>query len=586
MFKRFISIALCVMLTLGAASSVFAAGSAFSDVKDPAVAKDTEILRLMGVIEGYEDGTFKPAGNLTRAQFCKMAVCMLGIEQEATKYSNITIFPDVKPSHWASSYINLAAKGRSIIAGYDDGTFRPNQPITSGQAVTIILRIMGYKDEFVGGIWPDSFMAVGDSIGLLEGCGFTGGRQTINRAQAARLFVNMMTCDTYEGGKVFSLSDEVIFKSYSADTNKMVCRGEDKVDVKYDMVNNIKDSMFVGMTGRMVLNGKGKVLSFIPSDNSTGIYDGIVIASADGSTTGFTQIAGGTDYRVFRNGEPAEASDIKKWDVATYNPGTRSMRLCSTRLKVRYEDCSGSPKSPDTITILGGMSFPVMENAKPDLAKFRPGDTMVVLFTIDGQVAGAIDPSVDSAVYRTTGEVDKNGKLTVDFCGDKLEIPGSIEKKYWSYQVIMISYMLDGPRVTYLSEPETTGRVYYAKITISGDNENPTVVFDCGPDKSFIFYRLGVFSNHQRVAVMISDSEEAFSWVDPMKKLEGVKHSSWLGKEAVTYGSSTYVIDENTVFYNLDAETWSNMDKCLEYAEKSDMYVYDGVVRIVEFSAR
>ena len=76
-----------------------------------------------------------------------------------------------------------------------------------------------------------------------------------------------------------------------------------------------------------------------------------------------------------------------------------------------------------------------------------------------------------------------------------------------------------------------------------------------------------------------------FSWVDTMEQLSAVPNSTWLGKEAVTYGSGTYVIDKDTVFYNLDTESWSTMDKCLEYSTKTNMYVYDGAVRLVEFSA-
>ena len=62
------------------------------------------------------------------------------------------MFPDVKPSHWAAAYINMAAKGKNIIAGYADGLFHPDRTVTVGQAVTILLRMLGYKDEDVGGV--------------------------------------------------------------------------------------------------------------------------------------------------------------------------------------------------------------------------------------------------------------------------------------------------------------------------------------------------------------------------------------------------------------------------------------------------
>ncbi|MBQ1888157.1 MAG: S-layer homology domain-containing protein, partial [Firmicutes bacterium] len=553
MIKRFISLGICLLMVFSAVSSVFAAQPAFTDIDDLQTARDAEVLRLMGVIEGYGDGSFKPANSLTRAQFCKMAICMMGLEQDSAKYSNITIFPDVRASHWAAPYINLAAKGQKIIAGFDDGLFRPNQPITSGQAVTIILRIMGYKDDKVGGVWPDSFMAAGQSIGLLEGCGFTGGRQTITRAQAARIFVNMLTCELYGGGHLFTLTEETTFKSISADTGKMNCSD----DVKYELVNKTEDSMLIGMTGKVVLDAKGRALSFIPSENSTGIYEGLVIASADGSTTGFAQLAGGTDYKIYRDGELSSASEIKKWDVATYNPQTKSMRLCSTRLRVYYEDCTGSPKSPETITIMGGKVFPVMDSAKAALAQFKPGQDMYVLFTIDGQVAGAVPVDETDIYTRVTGEVDKNGALTIDFCGEDMKLTGSIDPKYNNYAVILSSYRNDGPRLRYMNEDEVDGTVCYGRVSITEEAGEVTVTFECGPDQSYTFYKLGGFINKQRAAVKVYSNGKSFSWVDTMTRLTDVPNSTWLGKEAVTFGSGTYVIDKDTVFYNLDTESWS-----------------------------
>ena len=154
----------------------------FSDISDRDTAAAVESLRLMGVLDGYGNGSFRPAAQLNRAQFCKMAV-----------------YPDVKPSHWAASFINMAAKGKTIISGYPDGKFHPERPVTVGQAVTILLRLLGYKDENVGGVWPDSYMAVGTTIGLTDGVG-TNGNAPLTRGQAARLFLNLLRTDKKDGG--------------------------------------------------------------------------------------------------------------------------------------------------------------------------------------------------------------------------------------------------------------------------------------------------------------------------------------------------------------------------------------------------
>ena len=99
----------------------------FSDVADNYTATAIETLRLMGVLDGYSDGTFRPNAALTRAQFCKMAVYAMDGSSELGRYSTVTIFPDVKPSLWAASYINMAAK-RALSPGLPTANSSPTKP--------------------------------------------------------------------------------------------------------------------------------------------------------------------------------------------------------------------------------------------------------------------------------------------------------------------------------------------------------------------------------------------------------------------------------------------------------------------------
>ena len=172
MKKRVMSMlaALCLTVSLFPVNA-YAIVSSFSDVTDPVTAGAVEVLRLMGVLDGYEDGTFRPQGTLSRAQFCKMTIHAIGMEKETGRYSAITIFPDVKPSYWAASYINLAAIGEKIISGYPDGKFHPENPVTLGQACAILLRRLGYKDADIGGVWPEGHIALANTLGLLDNVG-------------------------------------------------------------------------------------------------------------------------------------------------------------------------------------------------------------------------------------------------------------------------------------------------------------------------------------------------------------------------------------------------------------------------------
>jgi len=202
-------LAVCMAVSLLAvpAGAANTAAVTFSDVGDKSTAVAVESLRLLGVLDGYGDGTFRPGTVLTRAQFCKMAVYAMNGSNELGRYRTVTVFSDVKPSYWAAPYINMAAKGKNIISGYADGKFHPDRTVTVGQAVTILLRMLGYKDEDVGGVWPDSYMAEAALIGLTDGVSGTG-NEGLTRGQAAKLFLNLLRADQKEGGSYLATLGE------------------------------------------------------------------------------------------------------------------------------------------------------------------------------------------------------------------------------------------------------------------------------------------------------------------------------------------------------------------------------------------
>ena len=107
-----------------------------------------------GVLDGYEDGTFKPNGNITRAEFATITARFF----EAT-YDGENLFPDIE-GHWAQDYINEAANA-GIVDGYPDGTFRPQQLITRAEAMTMVNRTIDrhpHEDHLLADmiVWPDN----------------------------------------------------------------------------------------------------------------------------------------------------------------------------------------------------------------------------------------------------------------------------------------------------------------------------------------------------------------------------------------------------------------------------------------------
>ncbi|XEC95806.1 S-layer homology domain-containing protein [Paenibacillus tarimensis] len=109
----------------------------FADVTEEHWAyEEINTLKMMDIVQGYGDNTFKPNQSITRAEFVKMTVDTLGLEAQTTEL-NFTDKNELRA--WSEEYVQTAVKA-GLIKGYDDGTFRPNQNISRAEMVTILVR--------------------------------------------------------------------------------------------------------------------------------------------------------------------------------------------------------------------------------------------------------------------------------------------------------------------------------------------------------------------------------------------------------------------------------------------------------------
>ena len=99
-------------------------------------------LTNMGIIDGYQDGTFRPYGKITRAQFAKMAVGFFETTREAYR----GYFTDVPEDAWYTGYVEAAARV-GLVQGFDNGTFQPDTNITRAQACVIVNRALDRKPQ-------------------------------------------------------------------------------------------------------------------------------------------------------------------------------------------------------------------------------------------------------------------------------------------------------------------------------------------------------------------------------------------------------------------------------------------------------
>ncbi len=100
-------------------------------------------LTELGILTGYDDGTFKPTNAMTRAE----VVTMIS-KYEGLTNSNVDKFSDTK-THWGRIYINSASENRWI-NGYEDGTFKPNNPVTRAEFANIVNKVLERRVESDG----------------------------------------------------------------------------------------------------------------------------------------------------------------------------------------------------------------------------------------------------------------------------------------------------------------------------------------------------------------------------------------------------------------------------------------------------
>lgn len=160
---------MCMLLT----SVGFAA--AYTDVSvDDANYPAVSLLSSLGIIKGYEDGSFGPDKNVTRAEFTVMLIRTLNMSGIGSSDPAGLPFEDVASVDWAVGDIRTAYD-LGIINGMSATEFAPNDQVTSEQALKMIVCAMGYEPmaiDIAGGadkVWPTGYTTVAGQLNLTAG---------------------------------------------------------------------------------------------------------------------------------------------------------------------------------------------------------------------------------------------------------------------------------------------------------------------------------------------------------------------------------------------------------------------------------
>lgn len=194
--KRFIALVTAFVL----AFSTLISTTALAAVNPDVVGTDYEVavskLKAVGIMEGYPDGSFQPNGEITRAEFAKIAVIAMGLGDAAEASKGTTVFPDVASSHWAAGYINLAVN-KGLVKGYPDGSFQPEGKMTNAEGITILVRMVGLGPVVEKeGVWPANYVGRAANEGILKDVNVASSTKAI-RGLVSKMLVNSLTVEQW-----------------------------------------------------------------------------------------------------------------------------------------------------------------------------------------------------------------------------------------------------------------------------------------------------------------------------------------------------------------------------------------------------
>ena len=239
---------------------VVGAGAAFSDQSKIKNTEAVDACTALNIIGGYPDGSFKPEGNITRAEVTKMICVALNGGKEPNLATNATpTFSDVRTnanSAWAEKYIESCAS-QGIVSGVGGGKFAPAGNVTGTQLAKMLLVSLGYKSEnegFTGNAWATNVNTVASAKGLYAGLEKLDVSAALTRDSAAQMIWNAL--NAYE---VEYKTNLVADKDGKLSTQITV---QDKVGIdnktKITLLNDKYDAIAITGTLTRVKQDKGK----------------------------------------------------------------------------------------------------------------------------------------------------------------------------------------------------------------------------------------------------------------------------------------------------------------------------------------
>jgi len=475
--KKILSLVLVLSLVLGTFSFAFADGHLPEDVVGEDSEEAVATLMALGVVNGYPDGTYKPEKTVTRAEMAKLLVEAQGYGQLAA--GSTASFSDAQ-GHWAESYIGFAAS-MNIVVGYPDGTFKPDATMTIDEAMTMVIRALGYTDASIKGTWPTNYKVKALDLELTDGLSALSGGAA--RGDVAMLLFNALEVNLVEVnsddeavkdedrlfidriGKKVDMSEEENAADQIVQPEDVY--GDDAWDTAIDM------TPYLFHTLTYYLNADDEV-AYV-SEVQTNELAGTVVATTPGAIT--LDDDDDTEFDVagaplFLNGDEASVEadtlDVDQADVTVVYDEDDNDKVLGV-VAWDYElktNVNYSTRTPLALSRGSSKDLPAMENDDDDLVLDEEN------LTIEGDVDKLEDIDTDDLVYYYASEDESDeypGKVKLLVVRDTFE--GKYTKKVDSDTWVFGGEELDKSvdAVSSWTKTPTLGTEYKLVLDKNGD---------------------------------------------------------------------------------------------------------------------
>ncbi|MFC1615561.1 DUF1566 domain-containing protein [Patescibacteria group bacterium] len=310
-------ITLVIFFIFLTSSLVFAVS--FSDTSSHKYKDAIEYIAEKGIVEGYEDGSYRPDANINRAELLKIILESNNIDV-SDNLNNC--FPDVRDD-WYAKYV-CKAQELGIIDGYPDGTFKPANNINFVEAIKIVE--LGYGAQLEdSNPWYQTYVDEADSKNMIPN-DINSMDELITRGQMADIITRLLT---YQEGTqddyLSTISDTV--NSVIVDTNQTTCYNDFNSITCPSVGANFygQDANYSGNQPSYIDNGNGTV-----SDLNTGLMwqqdpgEKVSYSQAVDTLESF-ELAGYDDWRLPTIKELYSLMDFSGKDISGYEGNTENL---------------------------------------------------------------------------------------------------------------------------------------------------------------------------------------------------------------------------------------------------------------------